>query len=796
MIRNYIRIAWRSLSKNRVYTIINMAGLATGMAVVMLIGLWIRDELNYNKDFAHYNQVVRVMLTQTRGNEVSTSFSTSIPLGVALRTQYAAGFKKVATTSWNAPHILTVGDNQLSRQGMFVQPDMLDILALQTVDGRKAVLNDPSSILITQSVAIALYGHADATGQSLKFGDSTIFRVAGVIPDMPYNSDFRDVYYFAPWANYVRTHPWVKMAEGTWSENSFQTFAQLEDHVDLDKLRDRVKSAEDGHGQTDKPVVVLHPMSRWHLYNSFWNGKNTGGSIQYVWMFGLIGIFVLLLACINFMNLSTARSDKRAKEVGIRKSVGSMRGHLIGQFLSESILMSLLSFLLALALVAVALPWFNAVSDKQMHISWGNPVFWLPALGLTLLVGLIAGSYPAFYLSSFKPVKVLKGAFRAGRAATLPRQILIVVQFTVSVALIVGTIVVYQQINFVKDRPVGYSREGLITVSLLNNDIPNHYAALHEELLQSGAAVSTCMSSSPTTDVWNNQSGLTWEGKDPTMTPTFSIFWNTIDYGATVGWQVSAGRDFSQRFLSDSLGMILNETAVRYMGLKNPIGAQIRFVHGTANPIYYHVVGVVKDMVMQSPFAPVKQAVYVLDNNNNVNVLTVKINPGLSVSQALPAIGRIIKKYNPSVPFEYTFNDEEYARKFELEDRVGKLAAYFTVLAILVSCLGLFGLSSFMAEQRIKEIGVRKVLGASIVSLWALLSRDFLWLVGLSFFIAIPLAYYVMSGWLLRYAYRVPLSIWVFVVTMGLALLIALLTVSWQALRAARANPVRSLRTE
>ena len=796
MIRNYFQIAWRSLVKNRVYSFINIMGLAIGMAVVMLIGLWIWDELGYNKGFAHYDRIVRIMITQTRGNDVSTNESTPIPLAATLRTRYAGDFEKVATTSWNSLHILTVGDKKLNKQGMFVEPDMIDILGLRTLDGNKATLDDPSSILISQSIATALFGNDDATGKSLTFDDSTVFRVAGVFADMPHSSDFMAVNYFAPWVNYRSTHPWVKQSETSWSENSFQSFALLQDHADLNQVRDRVKRVEDGHGLTDKPVVVIHPMSRWHLYNTFWNGKNVGGSIQYVWMFGIIGVFVLLLACINFMNLSTARSEKRAKEVGIRKSVGSLRGQLIGQFLGESIFMALLSFVLSLLLVQAALPWFNTVADKEMHIFWNSLYFWLPVLGLTLLVGLIAGSYPAFYLSSFNPVKVLKGTFKAGRAAALPRQVLIVVQFTVSVALIIGTIIVFEQILYVKNRPVGYSKDGLISVDILNDDIPRHFAALRQELIQSGAVANACMSSSPTTDVWNNQSGFTWEGKDPTMTPTFAVFWNTIDYGATVGYQFLAGRDFSRNFPSDSMGMIMNETAVRYMGLKNPIGARVSFVHGTADPQYYHVIGVVKDMVMQSPFAPVKQAIYMLDLNNNVNVVTVKIHPNLSASQALPTIGAIFKKYNPRVPFGYTFNDEAYAQKFALEDRIGKLASFFTILAIFISCLGLFGLASFMAEQRIKEIGVRKVLGASVLHLWGLLSWDFLGLVGLSFLIAVPLAWYVMSGWLLHYSYRVTISVWVFVVTVVLAVVITLATVSWQAIRAAMANPVRSLRTE
>ena len=350
MLKNYFLIAWRSLVRNRVYSTINVLGLAIGMGVVLLISLWVLDELSFNKGFPTYNRVVRVMVNQTHGNDVRTNYSIPLPLAAELQTRYGGDFRAVSAASWNSLHILVVGDKQFSKQGMFVQPGMMDILDLRTDDGRKAVLDDPASILISRSLATALFGTGNAEGKTIKFDDSTLFKVGGVFPDLPYNSEFRDVSYFAPWANYASTQPWVKEAVKYWNENAFQAYALLQDRADLNQVGAKVKGALNGHNRTDKPEVLLFPMSRWHLYADFVGGKNVGGTIQFVWMFGIIGAFVLLLACINFMNLSTARSEKRAKEVGIRKSVGSLRRQLIGQFLGESVFMALLSFVLSLLL--------------------------------------------------------------------------------------------------------------------------------------------------------------------------------------------------------------------------------------------------------------------------------------------------------------------------------------------------------------------------------------------------------------------------------------------------------------
>jgi ABC-type antimicrobial peptide transport system permease subunit len=532
-------------------------------------------------------------------------------------------------------------------------------------------------------------------------------------------------------------------------------------------------------------------MDKWRLYSDFKDGKPAGGRIQFIWLFSIIGVFVLMLACINFMNLSTARSEKRAKEVGIRKTVGSLRSQLIKQFLSESVLVAFVSFVFSIIFVILLLPVFNKLADKNIGLPWDNSFFWIIALTFTFITGLISGSYPALYLSRFEPIKVLKGTFRVGRFASLPRKVLVVVQFTFSIALIIGTVIVFKQIQYAKDRPVNYRSEGLVTVPMSTPDLYGHYDAIRSDLLATGVVDNMAESSSPTTEVYSNQIGFNWQGKDPNSLPSFGTIAVTEDFGKTIGWQIKEGRDFSKDFATDSLAMVLNESAVKQVGMKREIvGQTIQF-----NDKSYHVIGVVKDMIMESPYKPVQPTVFFYDRNW-ANVITIAIKHGAPVTTALSKIATVFKKYNPGAPFDYTFNDEDYAKKFADEERVGNLATFFTILAIFISCLGLFGLASFVAEQRKKEIGVRKVLGASTFNLWRMLSKEFALLVIISCFIAIPLAWYYLNNWLLQYDYRTTISFWIFIISGVGALAITLITVSFQAIKAAIANPVKSLRTE
>jgi putative ABC transport system permease protein len=669
-----------------------------------------------------------------------------------------------------------------------------EMLTLKMIKGTRNGLVDPYSIVLSESLAKALFGNNEPLNKTLKIDNKVDVIVTGVYRDIPRNSDFNELSYIAPWDLYFVINPWMQYWKENWNNNMLQTFALLAPAATIDKVAAKIKDVKlihsDAEAKTFKPEIFLHPMSKWHLYNEFTNGVNTGGAIQYVWLFGIIGAFVLLLACINFMNLSTARAEKRAKEIGIRKTIGSLRRQLIYQFLSESVLMASLGFILSVALVQLTLPWFNEVSNKQMNISWANSAFWIISIGFILATGFIAGSYPALYLSSFQPIKVLKGSFSAGRFAALPRKILVVIQFTVSISLIIGTIIVFRQIQFAKNRSAGYSREGLIYLRMQTGNIHDHFETFRNELLETGVVANAAESNGTVTEIAENTSDFTWKDKDPNMKESFGHIRVSHDYGKTVGWQFLAGRDFTRSNINDSFGLVLNEAAVKLMGLKNPVDEIIR--HQGKD---YKVVGIVKDMIMRSPFDPPRPSVFSILPWWG-GALSIKIKPTVSASEALAKIETVFTKYAPGLPFDYKFADEEYGKKFGIETRIGKLSSFFAVLAIFISCLGLFGLASFVAEQRTKEIGIRKVLGASVLNLWRMLSKEFVALVVLSCFIAIPIAYYFLRNWLQNYEYRTEISWWIFAIAAAGALLITILTVSFQAIKAAIANPVKSLRTE
>jgi putative ABC transport system permease protein len=796
MFRNYLLTAWRQLLRGKLYSLINIVGLATGIAVTILIGLWIWDECTYDQYHQHHRQLAQVFDSQTWNGQTNTDREVDIPLEDELKTRYPDDFKRIALVSpGENGHFLLVGDKKLAATGMYAQADFPEMLTLRMLFGSKDGLKDPSSVLLTASLARAIFGDNDPTGRLLSIDSAAnVMKVAGVYEDLPKNTSFNFIKFLMPWSKHVANDFWVRESSTLWGRHAGRLIVELNSNSDAEQVTARIKDIPKRYVKQGNESIFLHPMDKWHLYNEFRDGKAVGGRIRFVWLFGTIGVFVLLLACINFINLSTARSEHRAKEVGIRKTSGSLRSQLIVQFLTESVVLAFLGMMLAILLVAISLPAFNALlANKELRLPFANAWFWILPASLTLFTGLVAGSYPAFYLSGFAPVKVLKGTARfsgAGRFASLPRKALVVFQFTVSIILIIGTIIVYRQIQYARNRPVGYDRERLVSIrTMYAGSMAEHYTAMRNDLLQTGAVENMASSNNSPTQMWNTETGYDWTGKPTGDNPRFFIVPVSYEYGKTLGWEMKEGRDFSVDFASDTSAIILNEAAVKLTGLKDPIGQIIKW-HGVGS----RIIGVVKDMVVESPYNSANPTIFFPSFWSGY--IMIRIKPDLSMHIALGRISPVLKKYSPNLPLSYEFADEEYAAKFLAEERLGSLAAFFTVLAIFISCLGLFGLASFVAEQRTKEIGIRKVLGASILQLWMMLSKEFLLLVVLSFLIATPIAANYMDRWLQGYEYRTQIPWWIFAVAGLGAMVITLAVVSVQSIKAAIANPIESLRSE
>jgi len=791
MIKTYFKTAIRHLFQNKAHSFINVFGLAIGMAVALLIGLWIVDECSCEKYNPGYDHIARVMQNQVLNGQTYTTRAVPIPLAAELRATFGSAFPQVVMSQWTQDHILAYGDKRLTQQGKFMEPAAPDLLGLKMLQGTKAGLQNPASILLSAAAAREIFGTADPMGRVMTIDNQMTVKVTGVYEDLPSNSQFHTALFIAPWDLYAAVNPSVKDVRNNWAYDAVEIFVRLSDKTDPGKLSAAIRSISMAH-QKDKlaadykPELFLLPMSRWHLYSSFKNGISAGGLIQFVWLFGIIGLFVLLLACINFMNLSTARSERRAREVGIRKAIGSLRGQLIGQFLSESVLTAVIAFVFSVLLIGMALPFFNRLADKNISIGWSAPWFWLAGLAFSIFTGLLAGSYPAFYLSSFRPVKVLKGAFRAGPQAAIPRKALVILQFTVSVILIIGTVVVLRQVQYAKDRPAGYDRTGLLSLSMNTSEFFDHGRPLRQELLRTGAVAEVAEATGML-----NLTGFEWPGKNPGLQGEFGVVSVTYGFGSSVGWQFKEGRDFSRDFATDSSGIVINEAAVAFMGLHDPVGQQVTW-DGTK----YRIIGVIRNMIMESPYEPVRQTVYYLGDKAYAPNLFVKLNPNMPTGEALKKVQAVFHRIIPSAPFDYKFADAEYDKKFATEQRIGQLAGFFALFAIFISCMGIFGMASFMAEQRTKEIGIRKVLGASVFTIWRLLSKEFVILVGISIGIAGPVAYWFLHQWLQGYTYHSGIPWWVFAATGLGTLLITLLTVSVQSLKAAMANPINSLKAE
>jgi ABC-type antimicrobial peptide transport system permease subunit len=799
MIKSYFTIGWRNLLRNKGYSIINIGGLALGMVIAILIGLWVYDEVSYDKNFKNYTRIAQVMQNQTFDGKIETWGSQAMQLGVELRSNYSNYFDHVIISTFPSGHKLTVNSKTINMTGSFAEPAIADMLALDMVQGTHTSLKDINGIMLSRSAARALFGEDDPINKIIRVDHEFDVTVTGIYEDLPENCSFAEYDVLLSWQI---IGPAMEQRVG-WGNSWFRCLVQLRENVSLSvasqgikdaKLR-RVKQVDDD--ARFKPELFLHPMSRWHLYSEFDNGIYAGGGqIQYVRMLLLVGIFVLFLACINFMNLSTARSEQRAKEVGIRKSIGSLRIQLISQFFSESLLVALLAFIFSVIIVQGALPWFNEITGKNIAILWDSLWFWIACTGFAVVTGFISGTYPALFLSSFQPVKVLKGTFKAGRNASLPRKVLVVVQFTVSVTLIISTVIVLKQIRFAQSRPIGYSINGIVTVPIRDAVVMKHYDVLRDELLKTGVVEEVAASESAITATFTTNSGFDWYGKDPNRTEEFVTTGITHEFGKTIGWKIKAGRDFSRDIASDSSGFIINETAAKYLGMKEPLGETMKWGENGE----WKIIGIVEDLITQSPYYSVKPMIFFLESNRiawvQFNLVNMRLRGDANAAQALSKITPIFKKYDADNAVEYMFADQEFGKKFDDEKRIGNLAMVSTILATVISCLGLFGLASFVASQRTKEIGIRKILGASVPQLWKLLSKDFVTLVGISCVVSVPFSLYFMTDWLLQYDYRIAISWQIYAVAWLGAISVTLLTISFQSLKAALNNPVSALRSE
>lgn len=786
MLKNYLKIAWRNLVRNKSFSLLNIVGLSIGLAVTALILIWINFEMGVDQFHKNKNRIYEVYNQYPVDGEIWTWNSTPKIMAPTIKKDYPE-VESISRYNYDDTFLFSVGDKRMKSTGTIVDPDFLNIFSFPLIEGNiESVLEGVNSVVITETFAKKMFGNDPAVGKVVKVNNADTFKVTGILKDLPNNTGF-NFEFLIPWA-YAKQLGWD---DKHWGNNSIATYVLLKEGTDYTAFSKKIKTLRERYDKKSPDMITyLYPWSRYWLYSEFEDGKEVGGEIVTIRMFGFIAAIILLIACINFMNLSTARSEKRSKEVGVRKVVGARKGALIGQFLGESILISTIAAVLALLLVVLALPFFGELVERPLALDLTNERFWLFAFLIVVLTGILAGSYPALYLSGFKPSAVLKGTFKKFSTPVTPRKVMVVLQFSAAIILITASIIVTQQLQKVQNRQSGYTKANLI-YAIVEGDISKNYTLIKNELLASGTAESVTKTNSPITQGWSNSWGFQWKGKDEDNKTLIQRFNADDAIAKTIGMEIIAGRDFDlDKYPTDSTAAIVNESAVKLMKFEEAIGQTIK-----DNGIEWHVVGVVKDFILNSPFQKIDPMVIEGAMNAN-NIIHIKLDPKVGTSESLSKVEAIFNKYNPEYPFNYEFVDQEYAKKFNHEQKTGQMVNLFTLLTIFISCLGLFGLASYMAENRIKEIGIRKVLGASVQSITTLLSTDFLKLVLISIALAIPVSWYFMSKWLEDFAYRITISWWTFALAGILALTIAFLTVGYQAIKAAIANPIKSLRTE
>jgi putative ABC transport system permease protein len=790
MISNYFKIMWRGLMRNKFYSSINILGLTIGMASAILILLWIQNEMSHDRFHAKIDRLYTINNQDIVSGKMLAWKTTPKPLGPAVKKDFPEVEDAVRINDFGANFLLTVDDKHFSLHGDFVDAGFLNMFSFPLLEGNaNTALNDANGIVLTKQLATKLFGNEDAMGKTVRIDSVDNFIVTGVLKDLPNNTVFK-FEYLLPWSYSTKK----EFDDDNWGNNNTYTFVLLKPGVSQATFDAKIKNITIKHsGPVEKFTTRVFTQrfgDAW-LYGKSENGNFIAGRMEKVKLFAIIAVLILIIACINFMNLSTARSEKRGKEVGIRKVAGAQKSSLVAQFIGESIMLSFIAGSLAVFIVQLILPSYNKLIETKLFIDFNNLYYWIFAILFVLLTGLLAGIYPAFYLSSFKPVKVLKGTFKLSNTVVTPRKVLVVLQFTFAITLIISTIIIQNQITFAQNRDAGYSRNNLAFI-LEFGDAGKNYELIKDELLKTGAATAVAQTSAPMTEDWGDSWGFSWQGSTADDKKIdFRMFSADEDFAKTMDAKILQGRGIDiNTYKTDSTACLLNEAAVKIMRLKDPIGQNIKNGNSTL-----HVVGVMKDFILGTPYEPVQQMI-ICGPSFNYFVINFKLSPSPTIAASLEKAEAVFKKYNPQYPFNVRFYDGEYDLKFHDEKQTGTLAGLFAGLTIFIACLGLLGLATYMAHARIKEVGIRKVLGASVKNITTLLSKDFLKLVFISFLIASPVAWWVMHNWLASYSYRVNISWWVFATAGCISAAIAFITVSFQAIKAAIANPVKSLRTE